>query len=266
MTATSAVAAWRAWHEELEADRTAPHGSLAATALHWLDETPTRLDDLPGVWRLDGGVPVVELDDGDALILDDDPRTGTVHFDGIPLDNSVLARWGEVAIEVGERAGELLVRPRRPDAAARAGYPGTETFDYDPAYVVTAAFEPSPGAEIETGSVIDKLRHQIRVAGIARFEIGGTAVTATVFHHKNGEDYRVLFRDQTGGELTYPASRNLIIDPASGSHDGELVLDFNRTWNLPCAYAPFWTCALPPPENTFPVRIEAGELRPRQAT
>lgn len=258
----AAVAQWQGWHNELESERTAMHGSLAASGLYWLANEPERFEGVPGIWRLDGQVPVVDLDDGEELVLDGESRTGTVRFEDIPLDFSVLAEWGEVGIEVGERAGQYLVRPRRPDNPLRLTYSGTPTFDYDPEFVITAAFEPSVGVEADTGSVVETLRHTIRVAGTARFSVGGIPVTAVIFHHKDGQNYRILFRDRTGADLTYPASRSLTIDPSSGGGDHELILDFNRTWNLPCVYAPYWTCALPVPENTLPVRIEAGEKRP----
>jgi hypothetical protein len=37
------------------------------------------------------------------------------------------------------------------------------------------------------------------------------------------------------------------------------VLDFNVARNPPCAYSPYTTCPLPPPENRLAVVIEAGE-------
>jgi uncharacterized protein (DUF1684 family) len=262
-TVTATRADWAAWHESVENDRRGSYGSLAATALHWLEATPRRLPDLPGEWFVVEGQPVVKLDPGEQLVWPDGTvRSGIVRFDSIPLDHSVFPRWGEVTIEVGERASELIVRPRRPDNPARHTYGGTDTFPYDPRYVVTAGFEPLHGIESVTESVASRIRHRIRVAGIARFAIGDTVVRATIFHHKDGERYRLLFRDRTGGTTTYKASRSLNIDPDSGGSPHELELDFNRTWNLPCAYSPFWTCALPPVENSLPVRIEAGELAP----
>jgi len=40
------------------------------------------------------------------------------------------------------------------------------------------------------------------------------------------------------------------------------VQDIDRAVNLPCAYAEFATCPLPPPENRLPVAVEAGEMIP----
>jgi uncharacterized protein (DUF1684 family) len=52
---------------------------------------------------------------------------------------------------------------------------------------------------------------------------------------------------------------------AERTRDGKIVLDFNRAVNPPCAFTPFATCPLPPPENRFPVRIAAGEKNYRGA-
>jgi uncharacterized protein (DUF1684 family) len=74
------------------------------------------------------------------------------------------------------------------------------------------------------------------------------------------EDGRLffVFRDLTAGAETYPAGRFLYADMP---HDGFVVLDFNKAYNPPCAFTPYATCPLPPPQNRMKVRIEAGELR-----
>ena len=71
---------------------------------------------------------------------------------------------------------------------------------------------------------------------------------------------QALFRDATSGVTTAAACRTLWIGAPAA--DGTVVLDFNRATNLPCAYTEFATCALPPPENTLPIAVEAGEQTP----
>ena len=56
---------------------------------------------------------------------------------------------------------------------------------------------------------------------------------------------------------TYGAGRFLYA-PAAGE-DGTTVLDFNLAYNPPCAFTPYATCPLPPPQNWLQVPIEAGE-------
>jgi hypothetical protein len=42
---------------------------------------------------------------------------------------------------------------------------------------------------------------------------------------------------------------------------GNLILDFNKLENPPCAYTTFATCPLPPEQNQLGVALEAGERR-----
>ncbi|HYN00995.1 MAG TPA: DUF1684 domain-containing protein, partial [Vicinamibacteria bacterium] len=66
-----------------------------------------------------------------------------------------------------------------------------------------------------------------------------------------------ILRDQTSGKETYGAGRFLYADLPKA---GKVVLDFNKAYNPPCAFTPYATCPLPPPQNWMPVRVEAGEM------
>ena len=67
----------------------------------------------------------------------------------------------------------------------------------------------------------------------------------------------VIFKDATSRDATYPAGRYLYV--SRPGVDGKVVVDFNKAYNPPCAFTPFATCPLPPPQNRLPLRIEAGE-------
>jgi len=71
------------------------------------------------------------------------------------------------------------------------------------------------------------------------------------------ENFWFIFRDQTSGDETYPAARFLYTGRPDAN--GKVTLDFNRAENPPCAFNPYATCPLPPPENRLQVRVEAGE-------
>ena len=67
-----------------------------------------------------------------------------------------------------------------------------------------------------------------------------------------------VFRDRTSGRETYGAGRFLKVPAPAG---GKIRLDFNRAYNPPCAFTPFATCPLPPPENWLPFPVIAGEKK-----
>src|SRR5438874_1997467 len=72
----------------------------------------------------------------------------------------------------------------------------------------------------------------------------------------HGNRIFVPFRDKTSANETYGAGRYLDLNKREGN---EYVLDFNRAYNPFCAYSPYYSCPLPPGENTLPVEIRAGE-------
>jgi uncharacterized protein (DUF1684 family) len=103
-------------------------------------------------------------------------------------------------------------------------------------------------------------------------EPDGEAVGEVVFEH-DGSEHRlvawhggddgslwILFRDATSGVTTYAALRQLVVEPPAT--DGRVEIDFNRAYNMPCAYTDFATCPVPPAANTLPFAVEAGEQIP----
>lgn len=74
-----------------------------------------------------------------------------------------------------------------------------------------------------------------------------------------GDKLFIIFGDATSGKSTYPSGRFLYA--AMPGADGITVLDFNKSFNPPCAFTPFATCPLPPKQNILPVAITAGEQK-----
>jgi uncharacterized protein len=86
------------------------------------------------------------------------------------------------------------------------------------------------------------------------FTIGGAEYRLDPI--QQGRELFFIFKDLTSADATYPAGRFLY---APMPQNGQVVLDFNRAENPPCAFTEFATCPLPPKQNQLPIRIEAGE-------
>ncbi len=240
------VAEWRAWHDGREERLRDPHGWLAITAIHWLTATPQRFDDVPGEWSGGERLAMVTLAPGETL---GDLAAGA-HELG-PLDDMGLRlEFGDAVVQVAERDGRVIVRPRHPDSPNLRGYRGTPCYPADPAWVVPGRFEPYSES---------------------RDQPDDDAVGEVVFDHDGGEHRLVawgeddgslwiLFRDATSGVTTYAALRQLVVEPPTP--DGRVRIDFNRAFNMPCAYTEFATCPLPPSANTLGFAVEAGEQVP----
>lgn len=256
------AAAHEAWHAEVEAGRTAPHGPLSVTALHWLTEDPQRFAEAPGTWRADRrtGIVTAEIPEEAGVTRDGTDLSGLVRFEPLKGIESIALAWGDQRLELAARSGGIVLRPRDPASPDRASYAGTETFPPAPEWVVRARFAPALREAVEVDSAAGPTAKQhYDSPGTAEFEIDGRAVRLTLFGERDGSPLRALFADRTGEDLTFPAARFVGVARVD---DETVEIDFNRTSNLPCAYSASATCPFPPPENRLPVRIEAGELRP----
>jgi uncharacterized protein len=238
---------WQAWRDDREQRLRNPHGWLAITAIHWLTPTPQRFDDVPGEWS---GAPLeatVRLRSGESLNQDGTVLTDGEHRLG-PLDPVGLTlTFGDAVAQVADRDGQVIVRPRHPDSPNLRRYRGTPCYPADPGWVLPGRYAPYA-------------------------EPDGDAVGEVVFDHDGGEHRLVawfggddgslwiLFRDATSGVTTYAALRQLVVEPPGP--DGSVELDFNRAYNMPCAYTDFATCPMPPAGNTLPFAVEAGEQIP----
>jgi uncharacterized protein (DUF1684 family) len=143
----------------------------------------------------------------------------------------------------------------------REEFDGLHYYPYDPSYRVTATFvaEPHPGifrVQTTTGDYKEYTR-----IGRLEFVLNGQHLRLTAFLPPGDEPLHggrlfVPFRDKTSGRETYGAGRYLDLNRRATN---EYVLDFNRAYNPYCAYSPYYSCPLPPGENTLPVEIRAGE-------
>jgi uncharacterized protein (DUF1684 family) len=238
---------WQAWRDKREARLRDPHGWLALTSIHWLTRVPQRFDDVPGEWYADDDrVATVTLSPGESLATDGGTLATGVHRLG-PLDDvGVRLGFGDAVAQVAERDGSVILRPRHPDSPKLRSYRGTPCFPADPGWVVSARFEAYPEPEGDAvGEVV--------------FEHDGAQARLVAWGEDDGRLW-ILFRDATTGVTTDHSNRQLLLDPPSA--DGGVIVDFNRAYNMPCAYTEFATCPVPPAANTLPFAVEAGEQMP----
>jgi uncharacterized protein (DUF1684 family) len=258
--ATEFADEWLTWHAEHLHRLADPHGFLAVTALHWLDETPQRFDGVPGAWSTGPQGVVVTLEATEDLAVDGRPVAGTFSFGVIPEREGRNATYGDTVLEVAKRGGHDILRPRHPDHPLRAQFRGTPSYAPDPRWVVEGRYGAVPAPRPTTvGAAVEGLQHVYDAPGRIEFELDGRALALTAFGGYDG-GLLVLFTDETSGVTTYAANRALALAAPDG--EGRVRLDFNRATNLPCAYTDLATCPLPPAENRLPLAVEAGEQIP----
>jgi uncharacterized protein len=251
---------WEAWHRNHERQRARPLGFLSITGLHWLNREPQRFDDVPGNWSVDAEGVRVSLNETEELVVDGERIEHEYHFSDVDARGQ-RANFDDAIVEVALRDGDFMIRPRHPDHVVRTRYDGTPTFPPSTDWVAQATFVPyHPPRSITVGASVEGLEHVYESPGEVTFDLAGLSHRLVAFNEEDPDELFIVFTDQTAGTSTYAACRFLVARaPMAG---GDVVLDFNRATNPPCAYTDFATCPLPPPENYLPVEIEAGEKSP----
>ncbi|HSZ83910.1 MAG TPA: DUF1684 domain-containing protein [Polyangia bacterium] len=285
LVATTAVAeapltdaAYRAevtqWRRERDERLRAPDGWLSLVGLHWLVLGRNRFggapeDDVP----LPSGVPAhagtfvvagheahfdvrVEVPEHSPLTLNGGAaRSGPLRTDAAATPD-VLA-LGTVSWQVIERGARVGVRVRDSASPARRTFAGSTWYAIDPAYRVVARFAPRAGATEVVVPDASGGQQKLKSPGTLTFTLRGEVQRLDpVLDGDDVDDQMIVFRDATSAHTTYGAGRFV---RARRQRDGTFVVDFNRAYAPPCAFTPYATCPLPPPQNRMRIAVEAGD-------
>lgn len=263
-------AAIEKWRQEREARLTADDGWLTVAGLFWLQDGENRFGTDPlndivlpegsgpaeiGVFEYRHGKTSVRIKEGVTVTMNGKPVRTAELRPSVPGPPDTLA-IGDVTFFVHVSGERYAVRVKDKNSRLLREFKGLRWFPVNEAYRVTARF-----VAYEAPRTV----HVPNILGDLETYTSPGTVALTL----NGQDLRMqalsasqdrvwfIFRDLTSGRETYHAARFLYAD---GPKDGKVVLDFNQAYNPPCAFNPFTTCPLPPPENRLRIRVEAGEL------
>jgi uncharacterized protein (DUF1684 family) len=146
----------------------------------------------------------------------------------------------------------------------RESFPGLPYFDYDPTYRIHANVEPAEREHREIATSGEEPYSFTRFA-TAFFELDGEHSLDLYWLDGYGGGVFLSYADGTSGHETYGACRYLL-DTVKGSDlgsvNGQLILDFNFSYNPSCAYDARWVCPLAPPGNRLSTPVRAGERYP----
>jgi uncharacterized protein (DUF1684 family) len=171
---------------------------------------------------------------------------------------------GTLNMYVIRREARFAVRIKDSHSAAITGFHELKWYPPDVTYQVTAKWIPyTPPKTISLATLVGTSYNQ-PVPGAAEFTLAGKIYRLEpVLEDPAIAKLFFILRDTTSSTTTYAACRFLYTGfPTNGlDKPGELVLDFNRLENPPCAYTPFSTCPLPPAGNRLPIALPVGEQR-----
>lgn len=257
------------WRAEHEASYTREYVPLAG--LFFLDRGVNTIGSAPGSdVRLPERVPpsigrIIAANDGvrfepapgAPVSLNGRPLTGPVAMrpaaDDAPPDRIAIADLAFWLHMSGERKA---IRLRDPQGEVARTFTGFRWFPIDPGYRVVGKFlkDPEP-REVQIPSLTGDDQTYV-TEGLVEFSLAGRTLRMRPMTTRPGRFF-FIFRDATSGSQTYEAARFLYSDLQP---DGTTVLDFNEAYNPPCAFNPYTTCPLTPPENRLAIPIPAGEM------
>ena len=254
--------AWSAYEDEItrwrldrEAALKADGGWLSVAGLFWLHA---------------GANPFGKEASSDVVLPDGPAHAGVLHLDHgkvtVTMDGSTRElrhdskdslRVGRLSLLVIQRGDKFGIRLKDPEAATRREFKGIESFPISPAWRVTAKWVAEPH-KIPILNVLGQTEDS-ECPGYALFRLNGQEFRLyPILEEPAAKELFFIFRDQTSVRETYGAGRFLY---SALPENGQVVLDFNKAYNPPCAFTAYATCPLPPPENRLAVRIEAGEKK-----
>jgi uncharacterized protein (DUF1684 family) len=260
------IKAWR--HARVERLQS-PTGWLSLAGLFWLSEGqnsfgsddsndvifPAKAPPCMGVLELrDGQVSVAIAPDVRVVWQGQPVRAKKLHSDisGTPT----VLEWGSLSWHIIERQGRLGLRLKDSDSPRFDNFNGVDNYPIQAAWNLPAKLERyHPPKKIAIGDITGGISEET-CPGALVFDKDGQTFRLEPVGDGTGPLF-VMFADQTSGVDTYGAGRFLYVELPDSA--GKTCIDFNKAYNPPCAFTPFATCPLPPPQNRLALKIMAGE-------
>jgi uncharacterized protein (DUF1684 family) len=262
----------RQWRESREERLKADGGWLTLAGLFWLEPGENTFGTDPssdmvlpegsaparaGAFAFEDGKTVVTLSQGVEGRIGDEAVTGPRPMEPDTVGEPDVLDLGDLSLYVIHRGDRFGVRVKDANSPVRREFSGLQWYEIDEGWRIEARWVsytvPRP---LRVPNVLGEAS-TMPSPGQAEFEVDGKVVHLdAVLPDPQATSLFFILRDETSGRGTYGAGRFLYSDLPK---QGQMVLDFNKAYNPPCAFTPYATCPLPPKQNWLPVAITAGE-------
>lgn len=272
------TAAWRTQHTS---DLLKPDGWLSLVGLEWLQPGDNSVGSAPDnkihLTKGPAHLAVLHLE-GDDVTLNPPPggfppnflvsaeaaRPQSLRAEGNKDKFAPHMTIGTLNLYVIRRESRFALRIKDAQSPSITGFHGLKWYPPNEAYRVTAKWIPYTPYKTVTLATLVGTNYDQPVPGTAEFALNAkTFRLEPVLEDPAIAKLFFILRDTTSTTTTYGACRFLYTGFPSNGLDkpGELILDFNRLENPPCAYTPYSTCPLPPPGNRLAFPLPVGEQR-----
>jgi uncharacterized protein (DUF1684 family) len=282
-TPTTPVIDENQWSEDLEAWRAkrmdgllGDRGWASISGLDWLNDGANTLGSLRGstvqfdsssavervgiIWLSDGQIQFES--DANAEVFLDSVRITAIEMLPDDTGSQTILTTGTVQFAVVRRGTQLGVRTWDSQAESLVNFNGIPIYTPDPNWVIPATFHRyEPIRFMDLATVID-IPEKNPIDGYLEFNYAGETYNLDVIAEPADTSMFVIFADETNRTETYGAGRYIYVDRKdTAASISSVIIDFNRSYNPPCAFTAYSTCALPPAQNILPFPIPSGEKR-----
>ncbi len=262
------IAEWEKWRTNRVENLLKPGGWVSLSGLYWMRQGentfgsgagnsiqfPLDFPEAIGTLVVEnnrvsliGGIEGLKIDSvesGEGLVFD--PDSGLVK----------VMEYRTYQWHIIERAGDIGIRLKNMDHPNSKKGLDLKYFEYNPDLVVKAGFIPyAIPRKMRMENVLGH-EFEMEIEGQLRFRVNDTEYTLEPLDA--GDEFFIIFSDETSAIETYGSGRYMYVKKSKAGE--KVILDFNKSYNPPCAFTDFATCLLPPPENMLSLRIDAGEL------
>ena len=258
---------WLSWQAEYNEKISGNDGWLKLAGLYWLEDGentvgsdasnkhrfPSKSPDFVGNIKIKNGSLLFETT-LEKLLVDGEPRKSAL----LSVEKNTRVTFNDFEFFIIERELGFAIRLIDTKATAADNYKGALFMPFDNDWLITAKLVPHKKPQTINVATVYGTTRKEKSAGWIEFVIAGKTHKLEAVDYGEDSPLYLFFSDETSGETTYPAGRYLQFDRPDNT--GKTIVDFNRAYNPPCAFTPYATCPLTPPQNRLQIAINAGEL------
>lgn len=256
------------WHQKRIERLKDENGWLTLVGLYWLEEGentfgsdkgndivfPENAPDKIGTVTLQDTTINLSISDN-VKVMSNGNSVQEIFLQHDLTGNPTILEYGSLRWYIIKREEKYGIRLRDTKSTLRKEFKGIERFPVNDNWKFEAKFEiydPPRTISLPTqlGNVVEE-----ESPGAAVFNFNGNEYRLDAID--TGKRFWFIFADETNGKETYGAGRYLYMDKPDSL--GNMIVDFNYSYNPPCVFTKYATCSFAPEQNHLSIRITAGE-------
>lgn len=257
------------WHQKRIERLKDENGWLTLVGLYWLEEGensfgsdksnnivfPENAPGKIGTISLTDTILTLNVNEG-VIVLSDGKAADQINLQHDLTGNPTILETGSLRWYIIKREDKYGIRLRDTESQLRKEFETVERFPVNVDWRLNAKFEPYDPPE--TISLPSQLGNNVeeKSTGAAIFKIDDKEYKLDAID-AGGNRLWFIFADETNGKETYGAGRYMYMDKPDST--GNMIIDFNYSYNPPCVFTKYATCSFAPKQNHLRLRITAGE-------